>query len=434
MRTATHRPRRVRAVRDRRRRSWRLHAGGFAARCDAPISARSPRAYLGLTARRPSSRRRVGGSVVLGYLDRPHLGHAAGPERARARRSPGSIARATQQRIFVRGTAMTIGFSAFVARVRRRARARSSRVAVRHAALAARRRSSSSTSRSSRSRPRSSARSCGGCSAASTPRSRARIASATPRSRDWRLMLRSSSLGGRAAGGPALPELHRAAALGRARRRSRRSRCSSAGCGSSRSCAARATTSARSRTSSRSATCRACAARSSTARASRSPTTGPAFNIYATPKLLTTDDRGRARAHARPRPTTRSRRSTSASRSARSAIRRAPILVLEDQGRDRAALVEQALRAAARRRGPPRAVSLLPAGRPRGAPRRLHDADDRRRGRPPRRRRATTPSELVGRYGLESRVGELPARQEGRRALRGRRARPAPRRRDRARR
>ena len=157
----------------------------------------------------------------------------------------------------------------------------------------------------------------------------------------------------------------------------------------------------------------------------------PAFNIYATPKQLDA---------ARPRPsssacsacpTTRSRRSTSGSRSARSAIRRAPILVLEDQGRDRAALVEQA-----RARLPGVEVHhepyrYYPQGDLAAHLDRLHDADDRGRGRQARPTQGYDPSELVGRYGLESRVGELPARQEGRRALRGRRARPAARRQDR---
>ena len=99
---------------------------------------------------------------------------------------------------------------------------------------------------------------------------------------------------------------------------------------------------------------------------------------------------GRARAHARPRPTTRSRRSTSGSRSARSAIRRAPMLVLEDQGRDRAALVEQArarLPGVEVRHEPYR---YYPQGDLAAHLDRLHDADDRRRGRRARRRRATT--------------------------------------------
>ena len=85
---------------------------------------------------------------------------------------------------------------------------------------------------------------------------------------------------------------------------------------------------------------------------------------------------------------------------------------------------------AARRRGPPRAVPLLPAGRSRRPPGRLHDPDDRGRGRPARqpglrRQRAGRPLRPRGE------VGELPARQEGHRAVRGRRARPAARRRHR---
>ena len=66
-------------------------------------------------------------------------------------------------------------------------------------------------------------------------------------------------------------------------------------------------------------------------------------------------------------PTTRSqqiedRLAVGKKRDARSAI-----LVLEDQGRDRAALVEQARARLPGRRGPSRAVSLLPAGRARRA-------------------------------------------------------------------
>ena len=203
------------------------------------------------------------------------------------------------------------------------------------------------------------------------------------------------------AAGPRCPSCT-AAALGRARRdrgvrAARRPALAAAGDARRELLRAHA-----SRTSSRSATCRACAARSSTARASRSPTTGPRSTSTRRRSSSTPRRRGRARAHARPlRRRDREDRRAPRGRHA-SAIRRRPILVLEDQGRDRAALVEQAQRAAARRRGPSRAVSLLPAGRSRGAPRRLHDADDRRRGRPARPRRATTPSDLVGRYGLES--------------------------------
>jgi rod shape-determining protein MreD len=72
-------------------------------------------AYLGLTARRtvaPS----VGGSVVLGYLVDLISGAPPGLI-ALVLGLTCVIARAVQQRIYVRGATMTIGFSAFVALV-----------------------------------------------------------------------------------------------------------------------------------------------------------------------------------------------------------------------------------------------------------------------------------------------------------------------------
>ena len=123
--------------------------------------------------------------------------------------------------------------------------------------------------------------------------------------------------------------------------------------------------------------------------------------------------RGRARRGCSGCPTTRSPRSTSASRSAR---KRDPKTAIADP-RGSGPRSRRAGRAvadpAARRRGPPRAVSLLSAGRSRRAPDRLHDADDRGRGREARqpglrRQRARRPLRPRGQ------VGELPARQEGR--------------------
>lgn len=70
-------------------------------------------AYLGLTARRdlaPS----VGGAVVLGYLVDLISGGPPGLCAVVAGTTT-MIARTVQQRILVRGAAMTIGFSAFVA-------------------------------------------------------------------------------------------------------------------------------------------------------------------------------------------------------------------------------------------------------------------------------------------------------------------------------
>jgi rod shape-determining protein MreD len=70
-------------------------------------------AYLGLTARRGVAAP-VGGSVVLGYLIDVISGTPPGLG-ALVLGLSCLIARAAQQRILVRGTAMTMGFSAFVA-------------------------------------------------------------------------------------------------------------------------------------------------------------------------------------------------------------------------------------------------------------------------------------------------------------------------------
>ncbi len=70
-------------------------------------------AYLGLTAR-GSIAPAVGGSVVLGYLVDLISGGPPGLM-ALVLGLTGVVARAVQQRILVRGAAMTIGFSAFVA-------------------------------------------------------------------------------------------------------------------------------------------------------------------------------------------------------------------------------------------------------------------------------------------------------------------------------
>jgi rod shape-determining protein MreD len=70
-------------------------------------------AYLGLTARREAAPA-VGGSVVIGYLVDIISGTPPGLV-ALVCGLTCLIARATQQRLLVRGTAMTMGFSAFVA-------------------------------------------------------------------------------------------------------------------------------------------------------------------------------------------------------------------------------------------------------------------------------------------------------------------------------
>lgn len=72
-------------------------------------------AYLGLTARRGVAPA-VGGSIVLGYLVDLISGAPPGLT-ALVLGLTGLVARAVQQRILVRGAAMTISFSAFVALV-----------------------------------------------------------------------------------------------------------------------------------------------------------------------------------------------------------------------------------------------------------------------------------------------------------------------------
>ena len=70
-------------------------------------------AYLGLTARRQASSA-VGGSVVVGYLGDLISGGPSGLT-ALVLGFTSLIARGVQQRILVRGTTMTMAFSAFVA-------------------------------------------------------------------------------------------------------------------------------------------------------------------------------------------------------------------------------------------------------------------------------------------------------------------------------
>jgi rod shape-determining protein MreD len=92
--------------------SWRLMPAAVL-RDAVPDLGALTAAYLGLTARRqvaPS----VGGSVVLGYLTDLISGSPPGLC-ALTLALTCLAARAVQQRILVRGAAMTIGFSAFVA-------------------------------------------------------------------------------------------------------------------------------------------------------------------------------------------------------------------------------------------------------------------------------------------------------------------------------
>jgi rod shape-determining protein MreD len=72
-------------------------------------------AYLGLTARRNLAPA-VGGSIVLGYLIDLVSGAPPGLC-ALVLGLTGLVARAVQQRIYVRGTSMTVAFSGFVALV-----------------------------------------------------------------------------------------------------------------------------------------------------------------------------------------------------------------------------------------------------------------------------------------------------------------------------
>lgn len=90
---------------------WRLMPYGLL-RDAVPDLGAVTAAYLGLTARRTIAPA-VGGSVVLGYLVDLISGSPAGLI-ALVLAFTGLVARAVQQRILVRGAAMTIGFSAFV--------------------------------------------------------------------------------------------------------------------------------------------------------------------------------------------------------------------------------------------------------------------------------------------------------------------------------
>lgn len=91
---------------------WRLAPVGFVRDAVPDLGALSA-AYLGLTARR-SVAPAVGGSMVLGYLVDLISGAPPGLM-ALVLALTGLVARAVQQRMLVRGAAMTIGFSAFVA-------------------------------------------------------------------------------------------------------------------------------------------------------------------------------------------------------------------------------------------------------------------------------------------------------------------------------
>ncbi len=93
---------------------WRLMPFGVLRDATPELGALTA-AYLGLTARRGVAPA-VGGSVVLGYLVDLISGAPAGLM-ALVLGLTGLVARAVQQRILVRGAAMTMGFSAFVALV-----------------------------------------------------------------------------------------------------------------------------------------------------------------------------------------------------------------------------------------------------------------------------------------------------------------------------
>jgi rod shape-determining protein MreD len=91
---------------------WRLLPGWFV-RDAVPDLGALTAAYLGLTARRGAASA-VCGSVVLGYLIDLISGAPPGLN-ALALALTCLVARAVQQRILVRGAAMTMSFSAFVA-------------------------------------------------------------------------------------------------------------------------------------------------------------------------------------------------------------------------------------------------------------------------------------------------------------------------------
>jgi cell shape-determining protein MreD len=93
---------------------WRLMPASFL-RDAVPELGALTAAYLGLTARRNLAPA-VGGSVALGYLVDVISGAPAGLA-ALVLGVTCLVTRGAQQRILVRGAAMTIGFSAFVALV-----------------------------------------------------------------------------------------------------------------------------------------------------------------------------------------------------------------------------------------------------------------------------------------------------------------------------
>jgi rod shape-determining protein MreD len=90
---------------------WR-HMPGFTHDAIPAIGALTA-AYLGHTTR-PHRVPATAGAVVLGYLVDVISGTPAGMS-SLVLAMTADIARATQQRIFVRGTAMTVGYSAFIA-------------------------------------------------------------------------------------------------------------------------------------------------------------------------------------------------------------------------------------------------------------------------------------------------------------------------------
>jgi rod shape-determining protein MreD len=90
---------------------WRLLPGDV--RDAIPDLGALTAAYLGLTARRTIAPA-VGGTIALGYLVDLISGSPVGLE-AFVLALTGLVARAVQQRIYVRGTAMTVAFSGFVA-------------------------------------------------------------------------------------------------------------------------------------------------------------------------------------------------------------------------------------------------------------------------------------------------------------------------------
>ncbi len=92
---------------------WRLMPG--VAHDAVPELGALTAAYLGLTARRNLAPA-VGGSIALGYLIDLISGAPPGLV-ALVLGLTGLVARAVQQRIYVRGAAMTIAFSGFVALV-----------------------------------------------------------------------------------------------------------------------------------------------------------------------------------------------------------------------------------------------------------------------------------------------------------------------------